>query len=372
MKTAKKEPVKIRQKQLANGSSSLYLDIYIDGKRSYEFLKLYLIPEKNKSDRMINAQTMQIAETVRDMRMVEIQRGRFKLHNSSHSGSFWKWLERCQADKRTSSSRPFTTLDSCAVHLHKYSHNSTLRLEDVDAEWCDGFRRYLESVDSIFGTPLKSNTIANYLEQLNWVFEEAMAKGMVASNPMKGINVKRKSDGRTYLTLEELQKLVKTDTKRKAMKRAFLFSCLTGLRVGDIKRLRWANVTESDGYTRLIFQTQKTATPMYLDIDKQAAALLGERKAGSEFVFGDFFYYGKCGGYIREWARDAGIDKPLTFHSARHTFAVLMLSTGTDIYTVSKLLGHADVTTTQIYAKVLDKARRDAVDRIPTIMGVEL
>lgn len=71
---------------------------------------------------------------------------------------------------------------------------------------------------------------------------------------------------------------------------------------------------------------------------------------------------------IQEWADKAQINKHISFHSARHTFAVMMLELETDIYTVSKLLGHRELSTTQIYAKVVDKSKQDAVMRIPDVI----
>ena len=70
-----KEPIRIRRKKLTNGNVSLYLDIYLNGKREYEFLKLYLIPEKTKADREANRQTLQLANSIKARRIVEVQNG---------------------------------------------------------------------------------------------------------------------------------------------------------------------------------------------------------------------------------------------------------------------------------------------------------
>lgn len=155
------------------------------------------------------------------------------------------------------------------------------------------------------------------------------------------------------------------------IKRAFLFSCLTGLRRSDIVKLTWGEVHKQGDFTRIIFRQKKTGGQEYIDITPQAADLIGERgnHASDDFVFGDIHSPSATNYHIREWALRAGVDKYISFHCGRHTFATLMLDIGTDIYTVSKLLGHRELSTTQIYAKVMDKNKQAAVARIPDILG---
>ena len=120
--------------------------------------------------------------------------------------------------------------------------------------------------------------------------------------------------------------------------------------------------------TRITFHQKKTKGLQYLDINAQAAELMGEQGKPTEPIFTL-----NAGSYsnviLAKWIASAGIQKHITFHSGRHTFAVLMLDLGTDIYTVQKLLGHANIATTQIYAKVLDKNKQEAVQKIPDIFG---
>lgn len=94
---------------------------------------------------------------------------------------------------------------------------------------------------------------------------------------------------------------------------------------------------------------------------------MGERGEDDEHPFGDIHSTGCTNEVIKRWVLRAGIKKDITFHCGRHTFAVMMLDLGTDIYTVSKLLGHRELSTTQIYAKVLDKNKQAAVSHIPDV-----
>ena len=172
-----------------------------------------------------------------------------------------------------------------------------------------------------------------------------------------------------YLTIDEVRKLAQTPCRSEEVKTAFLFSCLTGLRRSDIAKLTWGEVHQQGEFTRIIFRQKKTGGQEYLDITKQAAALMGERGADDERVFKWFNSPGSTNDIIRVWVANAGINKDITFHCGRHTFATMMLDLGADIYTVSKLLGHADISTTQIYAKVLDKKKQAAVAAIPDVFG---
>ena len=120
-------------------------------------------------------------------------------------------------------------------------------------------------------------------------------------------------------------------------------------------------------YTRIIFKQKKTGGQEYLDITPQAEKYLGERGNPTDCVFPGFTNGAWISIELQRWSIDAGVNKKLTFHAGRHTFAVLMLDLGADIYTVSKLLGHKELATTQIYAKVLDKNKQTAVSLIPNI-----
>jgi len=101
-----------------------------------------------------------------------------------------------------------------------------------------------------------------------------------------------------------------------------------------------------------------------LPISEQAFQLLGERKEPSVKVFEGLKYSAWLNQQLTKWLYKAGITKEITFHCFRHTYATLQLSMGTDIYTVSKMLGHRDLKTTQVYAKIISQTKRDAANKI--------
>lgn len=120
--------------------------------------------------------------------------------------------------------------------------------------------------------------------------------------------------------------------------RAFVFSCLTGLRFSDVKRLKWGQVISFGNFTRIEFTQKKTNGVEYIDISSQAVKFMGDRGSDDECVFK---LKGKSYSYfdLKSWLDRAGINKHVSFHSARHSFAVMLLDLGTDIYTVSKFWG---------------------------------
>ena len=170
---------------------------------------------------------------------------------------------------------------------------------------------------------------------------------------------------REYLTHEELQRLAETSCKYEVLKKAFIFSCLTGLRWSDINTMIWAEVRDEGDISRVNFRQEKTDGVEYLYISKQAREILGERKLGSDRVFKGLKYGVSFNNEIVRWCNRAEIYKHITFHSARHTNAVLLLENGADIYTVSKRLGHREIRTTAIYAKIVDKKMKEASELIP-------
>ena len=161
--------------------------------------------------------------------------------------------------------------------------------------------------------------------------------------------------------------MVEAECKYPALRNAFLFSCLTGLRKSDIEKMKWSEVRQQGEFTRIVFKQKKTGGQEYIDINPQAVVFMGERRKPEDHVFPNFAYSSFYLMELKRWAMRAGITKDITFHSGRHTFAVLMLDLGADIYTVQKLLGHKEIHTTQIYAKIMDKKKQEAVCMIPDI-----
>lgn len=375
-----KEPIKLRKRPNTTGTMSLYLDIYIDGKRTYEWLKLYLVPEKTRRDKEKNIETMRLAEAIRAKRIVDLKNGKFGFEGDFATRTRFFDYYRAMCEKRlgNESRGNWGNWYSCLHHLKKYEPREDITFADITSEWVQGFKDYLE-YDAIAWqhderTRLKEkglsrNSKVSYFNKLRACINQAFEEHIIPTNPLRGIEGFKAEEGtRMYLTIDEVKRLAETECDYPEIKRAFLFSCLTGLRRSDILKLTWSEVYQQGEYTRIIFKQKKTGGLEYLDISQQAAELMGEYGKPNEHIFRDIHSPSCTNNTIKLWVARAGINKDITFHCGRHTFATMMLDLGTDIYTTSKLLGHRNISTTQIYAKVLDKNKQAAVARIPDIM----
>lgn len=375
-----KEPIRLRKRTTQSGNTSLYLDIYLNGERTYEYLKLYLIPERTRADKEKNRETLKLAEAIKSKRIVELRNGEYGFKDDFASDTLFFDYYKMMCEKRlgAESRGNWGNWYSCLHHLRIYEKREKITFAEITPEWVQGFKDYLENRAIAWAHdkrhrekeyPLSRNSKVSYFNKLRACLNQAFDDRIIARNPIRGIEGFKAEEGtRMYLTTEELKKLVNTPCDYESVRRAFLFSCLTGLRRSDILKLKWSDVFQQGDFTRIIFKQKKTGGQEYLDITQQAAELMGERGKGEDFVFNDIFSPDCTNKTIQNWVLRAGIDKKITFHCGRHTFAVMMLDLGTDIYTVSKLLGHRELSTTQIYAKVLDKNKQAAVQRIPNIL----
>ena len=358
-------PVRIRFKELENGNKSIYLDIYYEKKRRYEFLKLYLIPENSSEARKQNKHTMKAADAIRAQRILEISNNRTPVTISEKAKVLlvdWvnEYKNRSIQQGKTSSENH---VHSALKQLRKY--NAKARLCDVDKDFLDGFVEFMKGQKARrTKAPFAKKTISNYLGVIITALNMAVDDDVLSVNP--GLAIDRKAicgeeTPREYLTIDEVRKLIEADAPRADVKIAFLFSCFCGLRLSDVRALQWKKIIEDNGNIHMELRQKKTGRMLYLPLNKQAQAYLPHTKRSAE----DYVFSLPCTSTIdlqlKKWAKNAGINKKLTYHMSRHTFATMELTMGADLYTTSQLLGHADVETTQVYAKIIDAKKEAAV-----------
>ena len=385
-----KEPVRIRFKQLSNGNQSIYLDYYtgdvirkenyVGGKRKYEFLKLYLIPERTREDKAKNEATLALAKAIQSKRIVEVQNDAHGFQNTNKSRvNLLDYLENIGKQSAEQGSRNYARTVLNTVRALKLFRGDYIAFRDVDKEFLSEFTDYLRQMPKASkygvlktGGRLSANSVVSYYGTLRTAINRAYKEGIITVNPTKEFDfaskVRQEPSRREYLTIDELKTLINTECRHEIVKRAFLFSCLCGLRVSDIRKLRWCDLQRSGGRVRIEITMQKTKEPLYLPISDEALKWLPERGEAndSDFIF-PLTHEGTVNDTLQHWAKVAGITKHISFHVARHTHATMMLTLGADLYTVSKLLGHKNIATTQIYAKIVDKKKEEAIGLIPNL-----
>lgn len=362
-----KEPVKLRAKKLVNGNLSLYLDSYIDGSRKYEFLRLYLIPEKSRIDRTKNDNTLRIAEIIRAKRILDIQYSSHGLTNPSANSRILllEWMRQFADKKRLNGrSQAYYDLIIKTIRHLKLYRGDCVTMKQVTKEYCLGFIEYLKN------QPIAGSTMACYFRCLNCGLNAAVKDDVISENPIAKIpldeRIKIPDSSREYLTRDEIIRLVHAPCSHPQIKMAYLFGCMCALRLSDIRSLRWRDIQRDGNQWRASVIMVKTRRTLWLPLSDEAVRWLPQRgnACDDELIFslpGD----GYLNKLLKEWVKKSGINKHITFHTSRHTHATMLLSLGVDLYTVSKLLGHSQIKTTQIYAKVIDRKKDEAVNMIP-------
>ena len=374
MKNLEFSPVHLRTKKIAQGKESIYLDIVKDGMRKKEFIGLYLIPEKTRADKVINRATMKTAEKIRAKRIVELMEGKVGIGKKPDKVDLLEWFEEQRLYYYDNDNMNYSkTIHNLIRHLTIF-HPRKLMLSDVKPTFIRKFLEYLRSDGANkFGGRLCDETIYTYFTVFSILMNKAVRLELIISNPFHKLSQAEKPQRRTkkkeYLTLSEVKRMAEAECDDWRVKYAFMFCCFTGLRYIDVSRLKWKHIVEvGEGKYQIELIQQKTKEPVYIPLSANALKWLPERGYdGRENYIYKFRDRSIIYDYLKKWGDAAGIDKHLTFHMSRHTCATLLLYYGTDLYTVSKILGHTSIKTTQIYAKIADEMKRTAVQNIPDI-----
>lgn len=383
-----KEPVKLRYKALKDGNQSIYLDCYVNGIREYKFLSLYLRPESNRENKLWNREQLRLANAIKAQYIIDIQNGEygFKDRNRSRKLNFITYCEEMAAEYDANGQNSCAVLMRSAIKRMTDYKGKNITFNHIDKDFLIGFIEYLNSDIRDFDKADKDKN--RKPKPLSNVYKEALfarimvalnkaeRDGIILKNPGKDIDRKLKPHSeqktRCYLTLEEIQKIIETEYKPdNDIKPAFLFCCFSGLRYSDVSKLTWKEITASqDGYAQIETTMQKTGKSITIPLSDNALKWLPEREGN--LPENRIFYklpdqVNNADVRLRTLIKKTGISKHVTFHVARHSFATLTLTYGADLYTVSKLLGHANIRTTQVYAKIVDESKRKAVNLIPKL-----
>ncbi|MBO5616269.1 MAG: site-specific integrase [Prevotella sp.] len=384
----KNQKIELRHRTLPSGNQSLYLEFYEKGgKRRYESLKLYLIPEKDENDRRVNENTLKHALKLKSERVLGIEHPQETGEKKLPSKAFADFMDEYQVYlrdiKRASDS--YQKMNRSTINIVKSYLTSIRRprilLSKVDKRFYLNLLAYVRDTYKNTKSPdnpkeLSANTKLAFQTTLNTMLNYAVKKGLLLLNPFYEIEVKEKfgkvPSDRTFLTIEEVNSMAKTTTGSPGTKQTFMFCCFTGLRHGDMAALRWKDIRKTDeGEVIFVPSMQKTKHPVIVPLGQKAKSWMPERPkdAGDQLVFPNAPKLGAANRALKNMAKRAGINKLVTFHTSRHTFATMTLTAGADLYTTSKLLGHTSVHTTEIYADVVMEKKADAVNLTNGLFG---
>jgi integrase len=331
----------------------LYLDIYHNGQRRRERLS----PLELCGDKKTDKETMRLAGIIKAKKEQQIFAGGYGLIDPDGGK-----ITLAAYAEGVAKERENRQLSQALEYLKEY-HDGGIRLEGVDELWIERFQDWM-----VKSSGLAKSSAAAYCSSIRTILRRAVRDRMIPRNPAEGVKTVRAPEAnRVHLDTEELQRLADTPIAGEVgaeVRRAFLFACFTGLRVSDIKSLTWGAIEHG----QITKRQKKTENPVYIPIKDIAWGIIND---GTIHHYADPVFpllTGNSGNwYIKRWAKLAGVEKKIGWHTARHTFAVLSLEGGAEIYTVSKLLGHTDLKTTQIYARATDKMKKAAVDGLPRI-----
>ena len=318
-----KEPVRIRFKKLANGSVSVYLAINVNGRRTYDYLKLYLVPETDQAAKLQNKQTMEAVYAIKAQRILQITNGaagiKKDLRNKMRLVDWLKIYQDRQVNKGKRGAKRWVR--TMIFVIEGYDGGKDATLADIDHQWLTDFMIYLMNDYVTYKkTKLTNGTVDNYLRCLKAAFNVAVEEGIMPTNPMLALDrshLKGTTYEREFLSVEEVKKLIDTPCRRPDIKGAFLFSCFCGLRISDVRSLQWKHVVTAGGKMYLKITQFKTRRPLSIPLSRLALRWMPERGNAEEdeYIFPPL---SKNMTVLDDWAKEAGINKHVTFHVRRH------------------------------------------------------
>ncbi|MGJ8667539.1 MAG: tyrosine-type recombinase/integrase [Patiriisocius sp.] len=369
--------ITVRKKKLSNDMFSLYLDYYPPitsaktGKATRrEFLKLqiYAVP-KNASEKLHNKETIEFAEIIRAKRLVQFRDKEFGFkENVNISIDFILFYETIVEEKlNTTGHTNYLAWKSSLNYLKEFMGHK-IQSHQLNERHVSNYRAFLLSTNNLRfkeTQKLSINTASTYYKHFINVLKRAYKKNIILTDLAENADyIKEEQTHREYLTEEELDLLWRTEIKIEKVKHMAFFAALTGFRFSDIINLKWESIYKDkhQGYY-IKLREQKTGNINNHPISETAHKLLEIQDTKKGQIF-DNIKYTQITRPLKNWIKQSGINKKISFHNFRHSYATLQLANGTDIYTVSKLLGHKNVSTTQIYTKVMDKNKIKAANRI--------
>lgn len=364
--------VTLREKKINNGKFSLYLDFYppiinSDGKRTRrEFLGMYIYEKpKNAQQRKENQEQIQIASQIRDQRNIQLINKEYGFKdNFINNRKLTDIYSDVVDDKLENNSRSnyLAWKASLKVFKNYFKDKTSHELNKYDVE---SYRDYILKYKSIkTKSVIKKSTASTYFKHFLYVLKHAYRNKLIKEDLAAGTkHINYESEPREYLNYDEIKALKKTPLEIEAVKDISFLMLLTGKRFVEIINLRWSDIgNNSKGEYFLKIKETKNEKYYNHPISNEAYKILTNQPKTGDKIF--TIDYTKAHKVLKKWLVEAEITKDIGFHNFRHTYATLQLENGTDIYTLSSLLGHKNIKTTQVYGKVTDKRKSETINKI--------
>jgi site-specific recombinase XerD len=381
-----KENPKLLQSTLSDGRISLYLEYYlgrtqwVDDKtgkvkikhdRRKETLNLYMLATpRTPRERQMNKETLEIAKEIRAEREQE--------------------LKRDKTGKRISIKKDVNFLDYFQAYIDRYTKKDVKMVQIA----LNRFRDFLNQEYPIYSKSIKpeqlnKDMIISFVEYLQSrsigegaksiyqrfkkVIGYAIEHDIMIKNPCNGVICKVDDQAlrKDVLSIEEVQKLIGTTYEKQnpEIRRAFIFCLYTGMRFCDLIELKYKNIDYSNQLLK--FEQSKTkghsaTSGVVIPLNEGMISLVGESHDKEEYIF-NLPSHTMCLKALRRWIKRAGITKHITWHCARHSFAVNILNNGANIKTVSSLLGHSGLRHTEKYTRAVDSLKEAAINSLPEL-----
>ena len=357
--------VYLRKKALSDGRKSLYLDIYHNNKRYYEFLKLYIVKASTPDEAKANKEYTELAKQIRATKELELNsQGTNYIPRHRKNIDFIKYFEKYL---NTYPNKDIRLVRACFNHFKGYveaNEIKSLQSSELTKGHCKNFSDYLISKlngDTPFNYFLKFKALITKAHEVDKIISENLTKGITINRP-EGMK-------KAILSPSEIQLLANAYCGNENFKSAFLFSLMTGIRFVDVNTLKWKNIDLERNkctFTQAKLKRKKSSL-LTIPLNETAMFLMGEPGKQDQFIF-DLPSHTACLKLLKTWTKKANIQKHITFHCARHSFAVNLLDSegaGADVKTVSALMGHSDLKMMEVYSRVINERLQQAVKDIP-------
>ncbi len=329
-------------------------------------------PKKRKLtpfEKIHNENILKIASKAQMERQIEILTDKFKFPNQlKQNNDFIEFYEELVNKKEKQNTKG--NWASSLKYLIEFTGGS-IAFKDISVQFCNEYRQFLLTTNSLVRPKQKlaNNTASSYFVKFQSAIKQAHLEGYLSENLNQHItSIPVFSTHKDYLTIEELQTLVKTSFKLTGIKRGLIFAALTGLRYSDIEKMMWGEIRKNGSGYSYEFISKKKSTPEYIPISELAASLMGKPQDDDVKVFSGLIYSAYVNKQIQEWVTNANIDKKIGWHNFRHSFSYNLHELGVDEYTRSQLLTHGRNGTpfrqTANYTQVSERKLREAVNKL--------